>query len=294
MAQALKDLSASLREAVSKAAAFTVMVERRPYPVSGVLIAPQRVLTASHLVDEEQAEVVLPDGAKATARVKARDPIHDLALLELDKPTGARRPATAPVEVGDMVVSVRRDPFDGINASLSMVSAAGSHLRLGRSGTMERYFQVDASRMAGSTGGPLVDGEGRLAGIQVFNRRMGAEVAVPADLALARADMLEKDGSVKRPYLGVRTQLVELPAAARAGRGSQDTGLLVVGVEAGSPAEHGGLLVGDIIVAFAGSPVSSHDELLDALGRVGVGSTAEGEVIRAARSSKLSIAVGSA
>ncbi len=55
MAQALKDLSASLREAVTKAAALTVLVERRPYPVSGVLIAAQRVLTASHLLDEEQA-----------------------------------------------------------------------------------------------------------------------------------------------------------------------------------------------------------------------------------------------
>jgi serine protease Do len=294
MALSLKDLSTSIRKAVSSGAALTVMVERRPYPVSGVLISAERAITASHLVIDERAEIVLPGGAKATATVRARDPIHDLALLALDHPAGTARPRTAPVEVGDLVISVRLDPFDGVNASVGMVSAAGQRLRLGRFGSMERYFQVDSARMPGSTGGPIVDGDGTLVGINVFNRRMGAEVAVPADLALERADLLESTGTVQRPYLGVRTQLVELPAAARAGRKARETALLVVGVETGSPAETGGLLIGDIIVEFAGAEVSGHDDLLDSLGRAGAGAEAEAEVIRAGAAKRVTIRIGSA
>ena len=113
------------------------------------------------------------------------------------------------------MVTVKRDPIDGINASLGMVSASGSKLRLGRSGVLERYVQVDGDRLTGSTGGPLVNAEGALAGIQVFNRRMGAEVAIPTDVAMARAKLLEEKGSVQRPYLGIRSQVVALPAEAR-------------------------------------------------------------------------------
>ncbi len=120
--------------------------------------------------------------------------------------------------VGDLVVSLKRDSFDGINAALAMVSSSGAKLRIGRSGVIERYFQVDADRLTGTTGGPLVDAEGAFAGIQVFNRRMGAEVAIPADLALTRARLLEEKGSVPRPYLGVRSQEVPLSPASKGGR----------------------------------------------------------------------------
>ncbi len=294
MANSLKEISQSLREAIRKAAAYTVALERQPYSVGGVLIGGDRVLTASHLVPDEGIVIIMPEGKKLDATLAGRDPIHDLALLRLGSGVKASPPAAASVEVGDLVLSLKRDSFDGINASLAMVSAAGSRLRLGRSGVLERYLQTDADRLSGTTGGPLADGEGALAGVQVFNRRMGAEVAIPADLAFARARLLEEKGSVARPYLGVRSQAVPLSSGAReALKGRQETGLLLVSVESGSSAERAGLEVGDILTGLAGGAVADHEQLVGLMAERGAGAQVEVEVIRGGARRTFSLSIGS-
>jgi S1-C subfamily serine protease len=295
MANALRDLSAALRAAIQKASAFTVGIEHEPYNVSGVLIGGDRVLTAGHLVPDQGASIVLPDGSTKHATLAGRDPIHDLALLRLGAEVKAAETPSASVAVGDLVLAVKRDPFDGINASCAMVSSRGEKLRIGPSGVLERYFQVDADRIAGMTGGPFVDAEGAFVGIQVFNRRMGYEVAVPADLALARARLLEEKGSVPRPYLGVRSQQVPLTKAGTdAVKGRQDTGLLVVRVESGSAAERAGLEVGDIIVGIDGTTVSDHEQLVAVLAERGAGATVDAEVLRGGAPAHVSVTIGAA
>ncbi|HTP58164.1 MAG TPA: trypsin-like peptidase domain-containing protein [Spirochaetia bacterium] len=294
MANALKEISHSLREAIRRAAAYTVTLERQPYSVSGILIGGDRVLTASHLVPDDDANVVMPDGKKMKATLAGRDPVHDLALLRLGGSVQVQAPQAASVEVGDLVLSVKRDSFDGINASLSMVSATGARLRLGRNGVLERYLQTDADRLSGTTGGPLADAEGALVGIQVYNRRMGAEVAIPTDVALARARLLEEKGSVPRPYLGVRSQRVTLSSAAKeALKGRQETGLLLVSVEAGSAAEKAGLEVGDILTGLGGASVTDHEELVGLLAERGAGAAVEVEVIRGGARRAISLSIGS-
>ncbi|HUI70247.1 MAG TPA: trypsin-like peptidase domain-containing protein [Spirochaetia bacterium] len=294
MANALKEVSSALREAIRKAAAYTVALEKEPYSVSGVLIGGDRVLTASHLVADEGTVVIMPDGNKVTAKLAGRDPVHDLALLRLGSGSNVA-PKTATVEVGDLVVSIKRDTFDGINASLSMVSAMGSKLRLGRSGVLEKYLQTDTDRLSGTTGGPLADAEGSLVGILVFNRRMGAEVAIPTEVALARARLLEEKGSVPRPYLGVRSQRVALSGPARQALGGrQETGLLLVSVESGSAAEKAGLEVGDIITGLAGASVADHEQLVGLLAEHGAGAGVEVEVIRGGARRTFSLSIGSA
>jgi S1-C subfamily serine protease len=294
MANALKELSNSLREAIRRASAFTVALEREPYWVSGVIIGGDRVLTASHLVGDDGATVVMPDGEKVKATLAGRDHVHDLGLLRLGASVQAPAPVAASVEVGDLVVSVKRDSFDGINASLAMVSSAGVRLRLGRSGVLEKYLQTDTDRLSGTTGGPLADAEGALIGIQVFNRRMGAEVAIPTELAFARARLLEEKGSVLRPYLGIRSQKVGLSTAVRqAVKGSQETGLLIISVEKGSAGEKAGLEVGDILVGLGGASVPDHEELVALLAEHGAGIAVEVEVIRGGGRKTLSLTIGS-
>jgi len=295
MANALRDLSAALRAAIQKASAFTVGLEREPYHVSGVLIGGDRVLTASHLVSDQGEEFVLPDGTTKHGKLAGRDPIHDLALLRLGPEVKAVEAPAASVAVGDLVVSVKRDPFDGINASLALVSSRGVKLRIGSSGVLERYFQVDGDRLPGTTGGPLVDADGAFAGIQVFNRRMGAEVAIPADLALARAKLLEEKGNVPRPYLGVRSQEVPLTKAGlEAVKNRQETGLLLVRVESGSAAEKAGLEVGDILVGVGGANVTDHEELVTILSERGAGAKLEAEVLRGGGLTRVPLTVGAA
>jgi S1-C subfamily serine protease len=295
MANALKELSSALREAISRASAFTVSIEHEPYAVSGVLIDSDRVLTASHLVSDEGIQVTLPDGTQSEARVLGRDPLHDLALIRLAKPAKAGSPKLAAVAVGDLVISLKRDPIDGINASLAMISASGSKLRLGRSAVVARYLQTDGDRLPGTTGGPLVDAEGGLAAIQTFTRRMACELAIPADLAMERARLLADGGSIKKPYLGVRSQAVALPPAARdALKGRQEQGLLLVWVDAGSSAQGAGLEVGDILVGFAGTPVSEHEELVTLLAGCGAGATVDVEAIRGGTLRSVSLTIGGA
>ena len=292
MANALKELSNSLREAIRRAAAYTVALDREPYAVGGILIGGDRVLTASHLVPDEGIDIIMPDGNKKKAALVGRDPIHDIALLRLDGGT-QQAPATAAVEVGDLVVTVKRDLIDGINASLAMVSASGAKLRLGRSGVLERYLQVDADRLTGSTGGPVANAEGALVGIQVFNRRMGAEIVIPAEVAMARAKLLEEKGSVRRPYLGIRSQAVSLPAEARTAlKDRQEKGLLLVSVESGSSAEKAGLLVGDILVGFGGAPVTEHEQLVTVMAEKGAGAAVEAEVIRGGALRSVPVSIG--
>jgi S1-C subfamily serine protease len=293
MANALKDLSAALRGAVQKASSFTVGLEREPYSVSGVLIGGDRVLTASHLVPDEGITVAMPDGTKKEAMLAGRDPIHDLALLRLGSDVKASDVQAASVAVGDLVVSLKRDSFDGINASLSMVSSAGAKLRIGRSGVLERYLQTDGDRLPGTTGGPVADADGAFAGIQVYNRRMGAEVIIPADLALVRAKLLEEKGSVPQPYLGVRSQEVPLTKAGKESvKSRQDTGLLLVSVESGSASEKAGLEVGDILVGMGGSPVADHEQLLSILSERGAGAKVDAEVIRGGALRSVSVTIG--
>jgi S1-C subfamily serine protease len=261
--------------------------------VSGVLIGGDRVLTASHLVPDEGIDVVLPEGKKVHATVGGRDPIHDLALLRLGAGVSAAVPATAAVEVGDLVVTLKRDPLDGINAALGMVSAVGAKLRLGRAGVLERYLQTDADRLTGSTGGPVANAEGALVGVQVFNRRMGAEVAIPADVALARARLLEEKGSVQRPYIGLKSQVAALSKAGRdALQGRQDAGLLVIGMDGGGAAEKAGIEVGDILVGFAGTAVSDHEKLVSVMAERGAGAAVEVELIRGGARRALSLTIG--
>ncbi|MGO9310621.1 MAG: S1C family serine protease [Spirochaetia bacterium] len=295
MANILKDLSAALRAAIQRASAFTVGLERAPYGVSGVLIGGDRVLTASHLVPDEGITVALPDGSKKEAKLAGRDPIHDLALLRLGSDVKAVDVPAASVAVGDLVVSLKRDSFDGINAALAMVSSTGAKLRIGRSGVLERYFQTDADRLTGTTGGPLVDADGAFAGIQVFNRRMGAEVSIPSDLALARARLLEEKGSISRPYLGVRSQEVPLTKGGKELlKSRQDTGLLLVSVESGSSAERAGLEVGDILVGVAGSAVADHEQLVTLLAERGAGAKVDAQVIRGGALRSVPVTIGSA
>jgi S1-C subfamily serine protease len=292
---AMKEVSASLREAIRKASAYTVALEREPYAVSGVLIGGDRVLTASHLVGDDGANVVTPEGKTVRATLAGRDMMNDLALLRLGAGVNAARPSLGSVEVGDLVVSLKRDTFDGINASLAMVSASGAKLRLGRASVLERYLQIDVDRMTGSTGGPLVDGDGGLAGIQVLNRRMGAEVAIPAELALKRAALIEEKGGIPRPYLGVRSQEVAVPQSARNAVGSgQETGLLLVWVEPGKAADKAGLMVGDIIVGLAGAAVTDHGDLVTVLAEKGAGAAVEARVLRGGAIRAVSVTIGEA
>jgi S1-C subfamily serine protease len=183
--------------------------------------------------------------------------------------------------VGQLVLALGRPSSEGIQASLGVVSAIHGPAHTGRGGLLEQVIRTDAIPYPGFSGGPLVDAEGKVVGLNTSGLGGGQSIAIPAGLAWRIAAELKEHGGVKRGYLGIRSQLVELPNAARKALGrAQERGLLVMGLEDDSPAEAAGLTIGDILIGFNGQPVEDHDALLAALTGEVVGKPAPVEILR--------------
>jgi S1-C subfamily serine protease len=191
------------------------------------------------------------------------------------------------------VLALGRPTGDGIQASLGIVSAIGGPVRTGGGGLLDRYLRTDATPYPGFSGGPLVDTAGRVIGVNTSGLARGASLAIPVSLAWQVAANLAQYGSVKRGYLGVRSQPVAIPAAQQKTLSREQTsGLLLVGVEDGSPAEAGGLLVGDILVGLASQAVSDPDELLARLTGAVVGQPAPVEILRGGQPRTVTVTIG--
>src|SRR5262249_55722063 len=140
-------------------------------------------------------------------------------------------------------------------------------------------------------GGPLIDSQGAVVGIVTTGLVNGVALAVPAEIAWRTAETLGRHGSVKRGYLGISSQPVHLPEAQRAGR-AQDHGLRIVRVEGDSPAQQGGLLLGDILVGLDGQTVSDTDDLQALLIGDRVGKAVPVDVIRGGALQTVQVTVG--
>ncbi|HLA98228.1 MAG TPA: trypsin-like peptidase domain-containing protein [Anaerolineales bacterium] len=292
----LNALSEAMVAAVEAAGAATLLVNaRRRLPASGIAYAPDLVLTADHVVErDDEITVMLPDGTEKAASVAGRDPGNDLALLRLSSPAASvATPAAQDARVGQLVLALGRPSAEGIQASLGVVSAIGGPVRTGRGGLLERYLRTDAIPYPGFSGGPLVDTAGRIVGLNTSGLARGASLAIPVSLAWQIAQALEKHGHIQRGFLGVRSQPVPILPAQQSALGRQQaSGLLLVGVESGSPAEGGGLLVGDIIVAIAGQPVADPDELLASLTGEVVGKATPIQVLRGGSPATITVTIG--
>jgi S1-C subfamily serine protease len=292
----LVELSDALANAAETAGKSTVLVSaRRRFPASGIAYNPSLVLTADHVVErDDDISIELPDGTEQNASLAGRDPGSDLALLRLN------RPELSPVEiapgdarVGQMVLSIGRPTEEGIQASLGVISAIGGAIRTGRGGLLERYLRTDAIPYPGFSGGPLVDIAGRALGVNTSGLARGASLSIPIALAWQVAEALKEHGSVRRGYLGVRSQPVTISATQQNTLGRQQaSGLLLVSVEADSPAEAGGLLVGDIIVALEGKPVTDPDELLARLLGDTVGKSSQVDILRGGQPVSVMVTIG--
>ncbi len=292
---ALTDFSNGLAAAVEKAADFTLLVDtRRRYPASGIAFAPDLVLTADHVVTRDEDLVVIGrDGKSISATLAGRDPGSDLALLRLaEKSLSAAKIADGLPKVGALVLAVGRPTKAGMQASWGIVTAIGGPARTGRGGLLEEYIQTETVSYPGFSGGPLINTEGEVLGLNTSGLAHGSALTIPVKAAWRIADALAKHGSVKRGYLGVRTQTVDIPDSARRTLGrEQEHGLLVLWLEDSGPAEKAGILVGDIIVGVGGEHVSDPDELFAALNSETVGKAVPVEVLRGGKPETITVTV---
>ncbi len=294
MSNVLLDLSNAMAAAAEKAGKSTVLVNaRRRIPASGIAFAADLILTADHVVQrDEDITITLADGSEVPAKVAGRDPGSDLAVLRLEKTVASPAEKAPEAKVGQIVLALGRPSAEGIEASLGTISAISGPVRTSR-GLLDRYYRTDTTPYPGFSGGPLVDAEGRVVGLNTSGFGRGTAITIPAEIAWKVADELAKHGSIKRGYLGIRSQPVEIaPAAQKALKREQATGLLIVGLEDQSPAEKGGLLVGDTLVGIGGHPVSDPDELFASLSGEVVGKATSIEILRGGEPKTISVTVG--
>src|SRR5512134_1112210 len=240
----LVELSDALADAAEKAGKATVLVNaRRRMPASGIVYAADLVLTADHIVErEDDIKVTLADGTELSAKVSGRDAGSDLAVLKLERAVENVAEVTkSPARLGQIALVLGRPTPDGIEASLGTVSAIGGPTRTGRGGMLDRYIRTDSISYPGFSGGPLVAADGTVLGVNTSGLANGTALTIPADIAWNIAGTLARHGRVRRGYLGIRSQTVEIPSAAQTSlKREQATGLLVVSVEKNSPAARGG------------------------------------------------------
>jgi S1-C subfamily serine protease len=281
MGSTLSDLSNSLSAAVEAASAYTVLVDaRKRYPASGIAYAADLVLTADHVVTrEEDIRVGLADGKSLPASIAGRDPGSDLAILRLAEKALSPAPSAATPKVGQIVLAVGRPSAAGLQASFGIITSINGPARTWRGGLLDQFYQTQTIPYPGFSGGPLVDAEGKLLGLNTSGLTRGEALTIPVAVAWTIAKALAEHGALKRGYLGVRTQPVE-------------NGLLVLWLEKGGPAETGGLLVGDILTGVAGQSLRDADDLFSALHGDVVGTQVQVEILRGGQPKTLKITVG--
>ncbi|MCL4543506.1 MAG: S1C family serine protease [Chloroflexi bacterium] len=266
-------LSESAASAVASIAESVVRVEARTRQnASGVVWADGGlIVTAHHVVErDDDINVGLANGDRVAATLVGRDPDHDIAVLRAQ--SGSVNPVVkyASLRVGELAIAVARPGGSGVEASLGIISGFGTG-RHSRGPNVQSLVRGDLTMYPGFSGGALLAGSG-VAGILSSHLGDGG-IAVTTATIDRIVQTLAQHGHIRKAYLGFRSQPVALPAPvqSRLGR-EQRSGLIVLGVEAGTPAEKAGMLVGDIVVSFSASPTATPDDLQALLlaGTIGV------------------------
>lgn len=291
--ESLSALSNQMADAVETFSISLVTVNgRERQSASGIVIASDLVLTADHVLERDNnLSIHSADGRMLSAQLVGRDPSTDLAVLRVADLHGVPASAASSSRVGQWALAVGRPSNEGVMASAGIVSAIGGPIRAGRGQSLERYIRTDAIPYPGFSGGGLIDAYGAAYGLLTTGLARGAAIVIPMDIAQRVANTITQHGYVKRGYLGVVTQQVRLPQSQRA-NASQEGALLVVRVEDNSPAEKGGLLVGDVLVAIDGQTVNDADDLLGMLSGDRVGKSVPILVLRGGQKTTLNAVIG--
>ena len=252
---------------------------------SGVVLAQGQVLTNAHNLRGDQVTVTFADGRTAEGSVAGHDIDGDLAVINVD--TG-ETPAVSwadgsSVSVGTPLFALANPGGRGLRVTFGFVSGIDRTFRGPRGRRISGSLEHTAPLLPGSSGGPVLDAEGRLLGINTNRLGEGFYLAIPADEALrAQAGALARGESAAPPRLGVAIAPGRVARRLRRAVGLPDAeGLLIQQVTEDSPAARAGLASGDLIVAAAGQPVGGADDLFDAL-RGAQGGTLELRVVRGA------------
>jgi serine protease Do len=279
----LDEIQAGIRQVAEGAGPSVVGIGQRWGVGSGVVLGEGRVLTNAHNVRGDQVTVTFADGRTADGSVAGHDIDADLAVINVDTGDAPAVPwATATVPaIGTAVFALSNPGGRGLRATFGFVSGIERTFRGPRGRRITGSLEHTAPLLPGSSGGPVLDAGGHLLGINTNRLGEGFYLAIPADEALrGRADALAHGETAAPPRLGIAITPGHVAKRMRRAVGLPDTdGVLIREVSEASPADRAGLAAGDLIVAAAGQPVRTPDDLFDALSAA-AGGTIELKIVR--------------
>ncbi len=297
MANAWKQFSQEVSQAVERAGRSIVAVDGRGgHTSSGIVWQGDSVLTAAHAVRHEAGiRVVLGPERSVQARLAGRDRGTDIAVLKLDQKIEAE-PAqfgsTSALAIGEFTVAVARTRRGNIVASGGIVSGLMGEWSVGRT-RIDQFIRPDLNLYPGFSGGALIDSAGAILGLNTSGLLRRKPITIPSSTLTRIAEEIAAKGHVARPYVGLVMQPVQIPQSLQQKAGvSAGTGLLVMHVEPGGPADAGGALLGDILTDIDGRAFEDLDDLQQVLGKRSIGDEVEVAVIRGGGKSQIRIRLG--
>jgi S1-C subfamily serine protease len=263
---------------------------------SGFVFTPDGlILTNSHVVhNATKLDVTLSDGRHFSASLVGDDPSSDLAVIRILAAALIATPLgdSENIRVGQLAIAIGNPYGFQYSVTAGVVSALGRSLRSASGRLIDNVIQTDAALNPGNSGGPLVNSNGEVIGVNtaVILPAQGICFAVAINTAKFVAGQLIKNGRIRRAYLGLGGQTVEIPRAlVRAQQLQQETGVLVISVEQNSPAERAELLEGDVIVSLDGLAVRSVDDLHRLLIETRIDSTCQITLLRRSQKHNLTV-----
>jgi S1-C subfamily serine protease len=288
--------SSAVIHAVETVGPAVVKIEAGRGGGSGVLFTPDGlILTNSHVVEDGgPLTVVVTDGRSLRADVIGQDADTDLAVIRVD---GSAMPFATlgdsrAVRVGQIAIAIGNPYGFHHSVTAGVVSALGRSLRARSGRLMDDIIQTDAALNPGNSGGPLVTTRGEVIGVNTATilPAQGLCFAIASNTARFVAARLIRDGRTRRSYIGLAGQTVPIPrAVARENQLAVTSGVFVVSVEPNSPAAAAGLKDGDVVLAFAGTPVTGVDDLHRLLTEDKIGEPTAVTFLRAARKRKVTV-----
>jgi serine protease Do len=265
----LNEIQEEIQRVANQVSNAVVGVGQRWGVGSGVIIGKDQVLTNAHNVRADEVTVTFNDGRTATGQVRGEDIDGDLAVIAVDtgdSPAIEWATGGSPA-VGTPVFALSNPGGRGLRITLGFVTGLERSFRGPRGRRITGSLEHDAPLLPGSSGGPIVDDQARLLGLNTNRLGEGFYLAIPADETLrGRVDALARGESKSWPRLGIGVAPPHIARRMRRAVGLPDAdGLLVRHVEDDTPASRAGLAVGDLIVQAGGRTVSGMDDLFEAL-----------------------------
>jgi S1-C subfamily serine protease len=276
----IEQFSSDLADRIAAAAPLVVAIRTGRRPTSGILWRPDVVIASEQMLPEDASTLqVVRGGQVVAATLAGRDPGTNVAVLKLETALDSVPPAAAgAARVGNLALLVGADALGAVTGRLATVHALGDAWHSMAGGRIDALIRLD-TRLGMDEGGPVVSMAGGLLGMSTSGPRRRTIVIPMATLARVVEPLLTA-GRIARAWLGIGLQPVMIPDSFRQTAG-RDSGLMVVGLANGGPAEAAGILPGDIVLEIDGAAVSQPRALSAVLGPDRIGQTAMLRLLRA-------------